>query len=89
MPELARFPVVRGTFRSFISIMYRVASTSIDHRGRHVTEVGPWFSDYQQAQYWANLLRQFGYQVRIESQSGKLPAETEDQKLRDALSSLA
>ena len=56
--------------------MYRVASSSIDHQGRYVTEEGPWMNDYQQAQYWANLLRQFGYQVRIESQDGRPTEKT-------------
>ncbi|MCX8145511.1 MAG: hypothetical protein N3C59_04165 [Azovibrio sp.] len=70
--------------------MYRVVSTCIDHRGRYVTEPGPWFDDIEQARYWAGLLRQSGYKVRIESQDGRLPETAGgDTQLLEALSSMA
>jgi len=73
-----------------LCIMYRVVSTCIDHQGRYVTESGPWFSDARQARYWADLLRQSGYKVHIESQDGRLPEQQAgDAQLLEALSSMA
>ncbi|MDR0997333.1 MAG: hypothetical protein LBL69_06700 [Zoogloeaceae bacterium] len=78
--------------------MYRVLSTSVDHRGRSITEAGPWFETYEQAKFWGELLRRFGYAILLENQHGKFgleepdpekPREKKDDELLAALASMA
>ncbi len=67
--------------------MYRVVTTYRNGTDRPIVERGPWHPARQDAEHWAELLRQSGYVVSIESQRGHVAEDNSD--LASALASMA
>lgn len=70
--------------------MYRVVTRYRNQSPRPVVERGPWHETRQQAEQWADLLREHGYETWVENQNGlsSLPAD-DNHALADALASMA
>lgn len=71
--------------------MYRVVTKYRNGGTRPVTELGPWHSDRATAEHWAEVLRNHGYDARVESQSSHgfgSPGEDHNE-LAAALASMA
>ncbi len=71
--------------------MYRVVTKYRNSTSRPVVEHGPWHDSLKTAEHWADVLRQHGYQISIESQRGPMSAGLSDDhnELADALASMA
>jgi len=70
--------------------VYRVITKYRDSgSSRPVVERGPWHSDHDTAEYWADILRALGYVVEIQSQHMGHAPDDDNRALADALSSMA
>jgi len=50
--------------------VYRVVTDSRDRNGNKTNDHGPWLKSRDEAEYWANLLRGFGYNAEVQELSG-------------------
>ncbi|QRM19969.1 hypothetical protein GBK02_11425 [Dechloromonas sp. TW-R-39-2] len=69
--------------------MFRVLTKRFDHRDRWIVEAGPWHNKREDAEYWAELLRNVGYSVEVDAQHGLVADSGGNDELMDALSSMA
>ncbi len=70
--------------------MYRVVTHDRNGSARPGIEQGPWHVSHKTATYWADILRDLGYETRVESQSGTIHAPQDDNSdLASALASMA
>lgn len=69
--------------------MFRVLTKRFDHRDRWIVEAGPWHDKREDAEYWAELLRNIGYSVEVDAQHGLVAGPGGNDDLMDALSSMA
>ena len=46
--------------------MHRVVTDNRDHRGHRILEAGPWLVSRDDAEAWAEILRDLGYKAHIE-----------------------
>lgn len=70
--------------------MFRVVTQYSRPGGkRPIIEKGPWHPTKGNAQQWADLLRDVGYVVRLESQTGSLEETSDHSDLAAALASMA
>lgn len=67
--------------------MYRLITTYRCHAARPVIERGPWHTSRKDAELWADMLRDVGYGVVIETQHGAV--QEDNSALADALASMA
>lgn len=61
----------------------------MDHRGKWMSEVGPWLSSYDAAEEWANNFRRMGYRATVQSISGPNHGDAGDFDLNKALEDMA
>lgn len=70
--------------------MYRVVIKRFDRRDTRIVEKGPWHVSRDDAENWAEILRDCGYHTEVESQHMKGSAGEDDgRELRDALAGMA
>jgi len=70
--------------------VYRVVTDIRNHRGNRLLEAGPWLIAKEDAESWAEILRNLGYKAHIERMNGAaLSGGQSDNALADALSSMA
>lgn len=67
--------------------MHRVITKFRDRHGQVIIEKGPWHPSRDEAERWAEILRDRGYQVELESHGAGAGASDHD--LAQALSSMA
>lgn len=69
--------------------MHRVVTDVRDHRGNRKLDTGPWLKSSEEAENWAKVLRDLGYQAHVEGMNGAISSGVTDGNLTDALNSMA
>lgn len=77
--------------------MFRVITKRLDHRRNWIVETGPWHVSRSDAENWAEILRDLGYNAQVEGQHDRLEPDNPvdhsngqiDADLLDALSNMA
>lgn len=71
--------------------MHRVITKRFDHLGHWIVESGPWHVSRNDAEHWADILRQLGYHARVESQHALLDNDgaADNDDLHNALMNMA
>jgi len=70
--------------------VHRVVTDIRDHRGQRILEPGPWLPFEEDAEHWAEILRNLGYKVYVQRMSGQIAeGKPGNNELADALSSMA
>lgn len=70
-------------------LVHRVVTDIRDHRGNRLLETGPWLVSKEDAENWAEILRNMGYKAHVERMDGELSGGQSDNALANALSSMA
>jgi len=58
--------------------VHRVVTDIRDHRGKRILEAGPWLTSKDDAENWAEILRDLGYKVHVERMSGEISGQPDD-----------
>ena len=69
--------------------MHRVVTDTRDHRGHRILEAGPWLVSHDDAERWAEILKDLGYKVHVERMHGELGGGGGDDGFASALASMA
>lgn len=69
--------------------MHRVVTDTRDHRGHRLLEAGPWLASREDAENWAEILRDLGYKAHVERMHGELSGGDADDGFANALASMA
>jgi hypothetical protein len=70
-------------------VVHRVVTDNRDHRGHRILEAGPWLVSRDDAEAWAEILRDLGYKAHIERMQGELPGGSGDDDFAAALAGMA
>ena len=70
-------------------LVHRVVTDIRDHRGNRLLETGPWLVSKEDAENWAEILRDLGYKAHVERMDGEFSGGQSDNALANALSSMA
>jgi len=70
-------------------VVHRVVTDIRDHRGNRHLEPGPWLVSKDDAESWAEILRNLGYKAYVERMSGSIAGGGSDDGLANALASMA
>lgn len=69
--------------------MHRVVTDTRDHSGRRLLEAGPWLMSRDDAENWAEILRDLGYKAHVERMNGDLSGGSSDDDFASALAGMA
>ncbi len=69
--------------------MHRVVTDTRDHRGHRILEAGPWLVSRNDAENWAEILRDLGYKAHVERMNGELAGGGADDGFAAALAGMA
>lgn len=69
--------------------MHRVVTDTRDHSGRRLLEAGPWLMSRDDAENWAEILRDLGYKAYVERMNGDLAGGSSDDDFASALAGMA
>ena len=68
--------------------MHRVVTDTRDHRGHRILEAGPWLVSREDAENWAEILRDLGYKAHVERMHGELSGGGADNDFANALANM-
>jgi len=69
--------------------VHRVVTDIRDHRGQRILEAGPWHVSRDNAENWAKILRDLGYNAYVERMDGTISGGQTDDALAHALAGMA
>lgn len=69
--------------------MHRVVTDTYDNHGRRLLEAGPWLMSREDAENWAEILRDMGYKAHVQRMSGDLSGGSADDDFASALAGMA
>ena len=69
--------------------MHRVVTDIRDYRGQRIIEAGPWHVSIDDAENWAEILRDLGYKAHIERMGSAISGGPSDDDLAHALAGMA